>query len=890
MASREVVSGTRHSATGVRPGRALVAALVGAAVALAGVPAVAAAEDVTIRRDGYGVPHVFAGTSEGVSYGAGYALAQDRLWQMHVFRHIAKGRISEIFGPIALETDKTVRFYTYTQQERARRFATYPAKAQRDLEAFAAGVNAWIAAVHRDPSKMPFEFQEYGEHPIEPWTVDDSIALQDVLILAFGSGGGEELEHAALLRRLVDRLGPARGQAAFDDLVRTTDPDAPATIPQDLNWQSTPTHADDAAVEAQRRLNEDARLSLGSSAGASGSASTATARRGTAAQLQLVADPERPLRDLQPLKDGLEQLKAVFSFGSNAQIVGPALSQHGNSLQTGGPQVGYMVPQWLADFGLHGGGLDTTGMTFAGAGPAVLIGRGGGFAWTTTTGASDLTDTYVVELNPSNRREYRFNGSFEPMDCRNEVHTVRGVPFATQEICRTRHGPVLSFDEENNRAYALRYAWFNREGQTVDGFWRFNEARSLSDYATAAGVLASNHNMFYTDDQGHFGYWHPGNHPLRADGIDLRLPQDGGGGSEWRGLVPNQQVPHAVDFSRGWLANWNNQPVAGWERERAHPARDNVLDLEAAYEQEKLADPNGGDVNSDGQWSFEELNANLRHAAMKDHRETYFRSSLPDDRSLSSRLAEDALRELNQWDGFSVDRDEDGNYDSAGVTILARWLSELRDDVFRDDLADDAGFARTDSELWHVVSPDSTVDLGYDWLNGRSRDEVVVAAFERTARELAEEYGSDDPKTWKSEAQMEHYQRLNSDLPQDLAAATSCDLGEQLFGLCPIPPGEDSGFPGDVEDHIAMDRGTYNHIVSYLDPPQASAPLGASGVESGSVIPPGQSGFVSPTGQEDRHFEDQLPLYTGWRYKPMPLTSGEVQSQQESVETISYTP
>jgi penicillin G amidase len=781
-----------------------------------------------------------------------------------------------------------VRFFTYTAEERARRYASYPPEHRRALEAFISGVNAWIAEVHRNPSKMPFEFQEYGEHPIEPWTVDDSIALQDVLILAFGSGGGEELEHAALLGRLMDRLGPERGQAAFDDLVHTSDPDAPATIPADFPWQDTPTHAREDEVAPQRRLNEDARLSLAGSGGVSGSASVAGTRRGTSAQLSLVPDPGSALRDLEPLQAGLARLKAVFSFGSNAQIVGGGLSAHGNTLQTGGPQVGYMVPQWLADFGLHGGGLDTTGMTFAGVGPAVLIGRGSGFAWTTTTGASDLTDTYSVELNPANRREYRFNGSFEPMDCRTEVHTVRGVPFERQEICRTRHGPVLSFDEQNNRAYALRYAWFNREGQTLEGFFRFNESRSLSDYATASQFLSSNHNMFYTDDQGRHGYWHPGNHPVRTAGVDLRLPQDGGGGSEWHGLLPMQQVPHAVDLPRGWLANWNNQPAAGWERERAHLARDNVLDLEAAYSDGRLRDPNGGRVNRDGRWSFDDLSANLRYAAMKDHRETYFRSSLPTRRALQTGLSRAALAELRAWDGFLVDRDEDGNYDSAGVTILERWLSNLRSDVFSDDLGDDIGFARTDAELWHVVSPDSSFQLGYDWLNGRPRAGVVAGAFERAARELADEYGSEDPSTWKSEARMQHYQRLNSDLPADLAAATSCDLGEQIFGLCPIPPGEDSGFPGDVEDHIAMDRGTYNHIVSYLDPPATGSPLGASRADAGSVIPPGQSGFVSPTGQEDRHFEDQLELYTGWRYKPMPLTAEQV--QQESMQTITYAP
>jgi acyl-homoserine lactone acylase PvdQ len=54
---------------------------------------------ITIVRDGYGVPHVYAPSRPEVSYGAGYALAQDRLWQMHVLRKAAKGEVSDLFGP-----------------------------------------------------------------------------------------------------------------------------------------------------------------------------------------------------------------------------------------------------------------------------------------------------------------------------------------------------------------------------------------------------------------------------------------------------------------------------------------------------------------------------------------------------------------------------------------------------------------------------------------------------------------------------------------------------------------------------------------------------------------------------------------------------------------------
>jgi penicillin G amidase len=568
--------------------------------------------------------------------------------------------------------------------------------------------------------------------------------------------------------------------------------------------------------------------------------------------------------------------------------VGTARAENGNTLQTGGPQVGYLLPQWVADIGLHGPGIDVTGMTFAGVGPAVLIGRGGGYAWTTTTGSSDLTDTYVERLRPGNSRQYRFGGRYEGMDCRTETYTFRGVPFDSEEICRTRHGPVLEVDEANGVAYSLRYAWFNREQQTVEGFFRMNESSSLGGYATAASLLASNHNMFYTDDQGHFGYWHPGNHVVRAAGVDLRLPQDGRGGSEWQRLLPVGEVPHAVDFDRGWLVNWNNQPAAGWPRERAWNARDNVLDLSSTHAGTPTADPFGGAVNPDGAWYFQDLNRNLRHAAFTDHFMTWFRSSLPAPDALGSDLSRRALAVVRSWDGFLVDLNGDGKYDSAGTTILRRWLGLLRDDVFRDDLGDDLGWARVDTELWRVISPDATTPMRFGWLGGRSRAAVAAAAFDRAASELAAEFGNDDPSSWRTEAQMEHYQRLNSDLPPDLALLTACGELESAFGRCPVDPGDDSGWPGDVEDHIAMDRGTYNHIVAYLNPPAATGPLGQSASEAGSVIPPGQSGFVSPTGQEDRHFEDQLPLYVHWRYKPMPLLPDEVQGEAESTTTLPY--
>lgn len=845
-------------------------------------------EDVRIVRDSFGVPHVYGPTRDAVAFGAGYALAQDRLWQMHTFRRIAKGQLSDLLGPAVVDIDRTVRFFTYTEEERTARFAAYPDDIRSGLQAFTDGINAWIGEAQRDPRALPFEFVEFGELPIEPWTVTDSVALQDVLILAFGSGGGNELEYAALAQRLVERYGEEEGLARFDDLIRTDDPDDPVTIPEDLDWAATPTGARVVEAESRRALTDDARISLADEAAADAGllpAVDATSARpaaiGTRAQLDLVPDADEALRETAFLRRGLDALERMFSFGSNAQLVDPSLSETGNSLQTGGPQVGYLVPQWLADFGLHGGGLNTTGMTFAGAGPAVLIGRGHGYAWTTTTGASDLTDTFVERLDPDDPRRYAFRGRFEDMECRTETYTFRGVPFDRQEICRTRHGPVAAFDEDAGAAYALRYAWFAREVQTVEGFFRFNEVESLEDFATFANYLGSNHNMFYSDDQGRSGYWTPGNHPVRAAGVDLRLPQDGTGGSEWQGLRPVGEVPHAVDPDRGWMVNWNNAPAVGWERERTYPARDNVLDLVTAYEQRRTVDPRGGLVNPDGRWDFEDLSANLRHAAMAHHEHTWFRSALPRPGELTSDLARRALQLVRRSDGFLLDEDGDGRYDDPASTIVERWLDVAHAEVFTDDLGGDASFARIDSELWHVLSPESTLELRADWLGGRSPRVVAARTFEVAVAELAEESGSDDPKTWRRPAEIERYQRLNADLFTDLLAAETCGTS------CAA---EDSGFPGDIPEHLAMDRGTYNHVVHYLDRPVAGAPLGRSLVDAGSVIPPGQSGFISVWGQESPHYEDQLDEYVGWRYKPMPLSLAAARKLAESEEVVTYTP
>ena len=127
---------------------------------------------VEIQRDASGMPHIHAETESDLFVGYGYAMAQDRLFQMDYLRRQALGRLSEVLGPEAFEYDLTVRtvgLHRIAEEETAR----LPAETAARYEAFASGVNAFIEAGQDLP---PIEFDLLDYRP-EPWRPLDSIAL-----------------------------------------------------------------------------------------------------------------------------------------------------------------------------------------------------------------------------------------------------------------------------------------------------------------------------------------------------------------------------------------------------------------------------------------------------------------------------------------------------------------------------------------------------------------------------------------------------------------------------------------------------------------------------------------------------------------------------------------
>ncbi len=156
---------------------------------------------VEIVRDRHGVPHIYAGSIEDAQFGLGFVHAQDRLWQMEMNRRIGSGRMSEALGAATLDADRFLRALGVRRVAEAT-LKGLSAEARGQLDAYAAGVNAFLA---QRSGPLPPEFLLTGVSP-EPWQSADSVAW--IKMMAWDLGGNWRAE---LLRlRLAKKLSTAQ--------------------------------------------------------------------------------------------------------------------------------------------------------------------------------------------------------------------------------------------------------------------------------------------------------------------------------------------------------------------------------------------------------------------------------------------------------------------------------------------------------------------------------------------------------------------------------------------------------------------------------------------------------------------------------------------------------
>lgn len=170
---------------------------------------------VTVLRDPWGIPHIYAATQADLFFAQGFTAAQDRLWQLEMWRRAAMGELAEVMGPAAVDRDRFARLLRYRGDLDAE-YASYAPDAREIVGAFVRGVNAWIVEIGSDRSRWPVEFQLTGIAP-EPWTPE--VVLSRLAAWEVTSNAAREVQRA--------QLGAEIGWRRLQDLM-------PSDPPQDL--------------------------------------------------------------------------------------------------------------------------------------------------------------------------------------------------------------------------------------------------------------------------------------------------------------------------------------------------------------------------------------------------------------------------------------------------------------------------------------------------------------------------------------------------------------------------------------------------------------------------------------------------------------------------------
>lgn len=660
---------------------------------------------VRIVRDEYGVPHVYASTERALFYGNGYAQAQDRLWQADLVRRTATGTLAELLGPGTdngnVDGDTYWRTYTGGTAHLQQLVAGLDHRSRIAVDAFVAGVNAWIAEASRTGA-LPLEYAGTHSTP-RPWTDEDVVAVGMLSIVQIGTNGSDELTNAAALADLTSRLGPAQAAKAFADTHWLDDPSAPTTIPG--------------------RRGHPTRAGFGHQAG--------YVRPG---DQNLVLSPRRSLQRL-----GLDEVGH-----SNAIALSGRLTAGGHPLLLGGPQIGYSVPQGFVEIGLHGAGYDATGVALAGT-PGVSIGVGRSFAWTVTSGGDDNQDWYAERTDANGR--YYYKGTWRPFACHPETIAVAGAAPVSVTSCASVHGPVLG--RQGTTALALADATRDRIGDTLRGFLGIDRAGSLRQFLDAGQRIGGSINLTYADSR-HIAYAHVGPVPVRARGDNPFLPHPGDGSDDWRAVRP--ATPLVIDPNTGWLANWNNKPQPGWtnssdgfwqwgpvqrvqairrqlERLRRHQATIATLEHINRVTGETAETPPG-----------------VAHSVLVPALLTPMLDALGGNDSIRALL--------RGWDQSRVDADGDGHYDSPALTIFTAWYADFVNRVFVPTLGPAYGATGADSDVTaNLVSRllagrHAALPLAVDYLHGTSVRDALTASLDAATAALTTRYGSADPSTW----------------------------------------------------------------------------------------------------------------------------------------------
>jgi penicillin amidase len=463
---------------------------------------------VEVIRDTWGVPHIYAANLEDLFFAQGFVQAQDRLWQMDMYRRTYQGKLAEVMGPEYVANDRLARLVRFRGPWDDTEWTSYHPEGRRIFQAFANGVNAFITHAGE---RLPVEFRLTGLRP-EPWTPEIAL-LRTQTAMPLGDARSE-----LSLIRAVDSIGVREANrnarpSPYRDLV----------VPRGVD----PSLIDDDVARGLSGLR------------------TGTVRPELLPEYRALADA------MASENTGVQE----DSPGSNNWAISGRLTASGRVILANDPHRNVSNPSIRYIVHLNAPGWNTIGATEAPF-PGVAIGHNGRVAWGLTIVGTDQSDVYVETVNPENRNQVRFRGQWEDLRVVHDTILVKGAEPVVVEFKYSRHGPVFHEDTTNNLAYALRSTMHEPGSGGYLGALRLHAVDDCTQFLDAlAYYKAPTENMVCGDTSGNIAWQASAASPRRRNWHG-RLPVPGTGEYEWDGF--RDDLPREFNPARGWIATANH--------------------------------------------------------------------------------------------------------------------------------------------------------------------------------------------------------------------------------------------------------------------------------------------------------------------------------------------
>ena len=731
-------------------------------------------EEVEAFRDPWGINHIYAQNEHDLFFTQGYLAARDRLFQFEIWRRQATGTVAELLGAREIKRDIGTRLFKF-RGDMKQELNHYHPRGEEIVNAFVAGVNAYIAEINKTPEKLPIEFKLLKTKP-QSWTPEVVIS-----------------RHQGLLGNIKTELETGRAVAAIG---------AEKLKEMEYFHPFDPNLNLDAAIDPEL-LKEDI-LELYNA--------YRTAVKFQPSDLQASRENEQKYRDLALQWDTdfeLDRQEMRNAIGSNNWVVSGERTQSGYPMMANDPHRALAAP--ALRYWAH---LVAPGWNVIGGGepeiPGISIGHNEYGAWGLTVFSTDGEDLYVYKTNPDNPNQYQYKGQWESMTIVKETIKVKGAPDMEVELKYTRHGPVVFEKPEENAAFALRCAWQEPGGAPYLASLRMNQAHNWEEFREACKYSnIPGENMVWADRQGNIGWQAVGIAPVRRNFSGL-VPVPGDGRYEWEGYLPVQAKPHAYNPGEGYVitANENLTPTS--------------FEFPEAIGFE-WSDGYRGDRLKEVIASGRVLSLGDMAALQNDYLALPARELVPmlKNLSISDKTIAAARDQLLAWD-FVLDKN------STTAAIYAAWekaiSSRMKELMIPAEAKPFVTSLSTYKVIGWLLAP--VPEFGKDPVKGR--DELLVSALAAAVSGLEEKLGSDQ-RRWQYGQEKNHHVYIKHPMSEAVSADVrkKLDVGPAPRGGYGLTPGVTGS--GDRQTHgasfrIIVDTQNWDRTIGINSPGQSGDP------------------------------------------------------------------